>query len=483
VRAGARGARGAGGARGVLAIRNYRLFAGGQLISLTGTWMQLTAQDWLVLQLGGGGVELGAVLAAQFTPVLLLSLWAGVLADRYDKRRLLLLTQGAGAALSAVLAVLVATGTISLPLLLLLAALLGCAAALDTPIRQAFVVELVGPDLVSAGVALNSVTFNSARIIGPAVAGVLIASIGTAPVVAGNVASYLAVIAALVALRPQELRPVDRVRREPGQLRAGLAHVRHRPDLLLPIVLVGIVGTFGLNFPVTLPLLARQTFHGTAATYGLLTALVALGSVGGAVLATRRSSPTPRLVAGGALTFGVAEAAAGLMPNLLLTGILLVVTGATLLTMTTAANASIQIAAGDAMRGRVMALYILVFLGGTPVGAPLVGGLVHVAGPRAGLVAGGAACVVAALHVGWLLRRGQTVPLPATDGPQFSSQHPASSDALATSSTREAASRSASEAAEPRSPAASRPASLPTAQAGASLTGTARMPRASWRRT
>lgn len=475
--------RGARGARGVLAVRNYRLFAGGQLISLTGTWMQLTAQDWLVLQLGGGGVELGAVLAAQFTPVLLLSLWAGVLADRYDKRRLLLLTQGAGAVLSAVLAVLVATGTISLPLLLLLAALLGCAAALDTPIRQAFVVELVGPDLVSAGVALNSVTFNSARIIGPAVAGVLIASIGTAPVVAGNVASYLAVIAALVALRPQELRPVDRVRREPGQLRAGLAHVRHRPDLLLPIVLVGIIGMFGLNFPVTLPLLARQTFHGTAATYGLLTALVALGSVGGAVLATRRSSPTPRLVAGGALAFGVAEAAAGLMPNLLLTGILLVVTGATLLTMTTAANASIQIAAGDAMRGRVMALYILVFLGGTPVGAPLVGGLVHVAGPRAGLVAGGAACVVAALYVGWLLRRGQTVPLPATDGPQFSSQHPASSDALATSSTREAASRSASEAAGPRSPAASRPASLPTAQAGASLTGTARMPRASWRRT
>lgn len=460
----------AAGARGVLAVRNYRLFAGGQLVSLTGTWMQLTAQDWLVLQLGGGGVALGAVLAAQFTPVLLLSLWAGVLADRYDKRRLLLATQTSGAVLSGVLCVLVATGAISLPLLLVLAALLGCATAVDGPVRQAFVVEMVGPDLVGPGVALNSVTFNSARIVGPSVAGLLIAAVGTAPVLGINVVSYLAVLGALVAMRAGELRPARRLRREPGQLRAGLAYVRGRRELLLPIVLVGVVGTFGLNFPVTLALMARLTFHGTAATYGLLTSLVAVGSLAGAVLATRRSRPTPMLVAGAALAFGVAEAVAGLMPTLALTAVALVVTGATLLTMTTAANASVQLAAGEAMRGRVMALYILVFLGGTPVGAPLVGALVQAAGPRSGLVVGGAACAVSAIVVGLLLRR---------QAAQVSSQPPVWNEARATSSTREAASRSATDAAGPRSPTASSPASWPRAGAGAPVAGTTDTPRAS----
>ncbi len=360
----------------------------------------------------------------------------------------------------------------------MLAGLLGCASALDVPVRQSFVVEMVGPRLVSAAVALNSVTFNGARIIGPSVAGLMIAAVGTAPVLGINVLSYVAVLAALLAMRSGELQPVPRVPREPGQLRAGLAYVRGRPELLLPIVLVGVVGTFGLNFPVTLALLARRTFHGTAATYGLLTSLIALGSLAGAALATRRPHPTPMLVTGAALAFGCAEAAAGLMPTLPLTGAMLVVTGATLLTMTTAANASVQLAAGDAMRGRVMALYILVFLGGTPLGAPLVGALVQAAGPRSGLVAGGAASAATALGALLLLRRRQPGQ-PAAGSYRHVSSQPASTEARATSRAREAASRSATDAAEPRSPAASSPASLPTAAVGAAVTGTVRMPPAS----
>jgi MFS family permease len=427
-----------------LRVRNYRLFAGGQLVSLTGTWMQMTAQDWLVLELGGGGVGLGGVLALQFLPTLLFGLYGGVVADRVDKRRLLLVTQTCSGVLAAGLAVLVLTGAVTLPLVFVFAGLLGTANAFDTPARQAFVAEMVGSDLLPNAVALNSVTFNAARIVGPAVAGVLIGAVGTWPVFAVNSVSYVAVVSGLLAMRERELHPAKRSAREPGQFRAGVATIVGRRELLLPIVLVGIVGTFGLNFPVTLALMANQTFAGTAATYGAFTSSVAVGSLLGAVLATRRRRITFRLLVTAAVAFGAAEAVAGLMPTRLAFMALLVPTGAAVLTFTTAANATVQLAAGEQMRGRVMSFYILVFLGTTPLGAPLIGLLSQHFGARSGLVVGGLLCAGAALVVGLLLRREL---VDGTEPGQVSSQPPTSKEAEATSSTRAAASRSPSPAA------------------------------------
>lgn len=481
----------AGGSFRSLRVRNYRLFAGGQLVSLTGTWMQMTAQDWLVLQLGGGGLGLGGVLALQFLPTLLFGLYGGVVADRVDKRKLLLLTQTISGLLAAGMAVLVLTHAVDLPLVFVFAALLGTANAFDTPARQAFVGEMVGADLLPNAVALNSVTFNSARVVGPAVAGVLIGATGSGVVFGLNAVSYLAVVAGLLRMRVDELRPARPTHRAAGQFREGIRRVAAHREILLPIVLVGIVGTFGLNFPVTLALAARETFSGTAATYGLFTSTVAAGSLVGAVFATRRTSISFRLLLGSATVFGVAEAAAGLMPTRATFLLLLLPTGAAVLTFTTAANATVQLAAGEQMRGRVMSLYILVFLGTTPLGAPLIGLLSEHAGPRSGLVVGGALCAAAAAVVGLLLRRRPGGSGTAESGAataQTSSQPPTSKEVAATSSTRAAAMRSPTVAAGSALPAASAlsPASMPdsaTASAetlGASAgTDEAATPRAS----
>jgi MFS family permease len=444
-----------GGSFRSLRVRNYRLFAGGQLVSLTGTWMQMTAQDWLVLQLGGGGLGLGGVLACQFLPTLLFGLYGGVVADRVDKRRLLLLTQTSSGLLAAGMAVLVLTQSVNLPLVFVFAGLLGTGNAFDTPTRQAFVGEMVGGDLLPNAVALNSVTFNAARVVGPAVAGVLIGATGSGAVFGINALSYVAVVAGLLRMRVGELRPARPTRRGAGQFREGIRHIGGHREILLPIVLVGIVGTFGLNFPVTLALMARETFSGTAATYGLFTSTVAVGSLVGAVFATRRTSISFRLLLGAATVFGLAEAAAGLMPTRVTFLLLLLPTGAAVLTFTTAANATVQLAAGEQMRGRVMSFYILVFLGTTPLGAPLIGLLSEHAGPRSGLVVGGALCALAAGVVGLLMRRGSA---------QISSQVPTSNDADATSRTRAAASRSPTVAAGPAPPASATalsPASMP----------------------
>ncbi len=422
-----------------LRVRNYRLFAGGQLVSLTGTWMQMTAQDWLVLELGGGGIGLGGVLATQFLPLLFFGLYGGVVADRVDKRTLLLITQTSSGCLAAGMAVLVATGAVNLPLVFVFAALLGTSNAFDTPTRQAFVGEMVGAELLSNAVALNSVTFNSARIVGPAVAGVLIGALGTWPVFAVNAGSYVAVVAGLLLMRTRELYPLRRSAREPGQFRQGLRYILGNREILLPIVLVGVVGTFGLNFPVTLALMASKTFAGTAATYGSFTSTVAVGSLIGAAFATRRTRVSTRLLIGAAVTFGVAEAMAGLMPTKMLFLLLLVPTGAAVLTFTTAANATVQLASDEAIRGRVMSFYLLVFLGTTPLGAPLIGLLSEHAGPRSGLVVGGALCAASALVIAVLLRRATMAERRAA---QVSSQEPTWNDVAATSSTRAAASRS-----------------------------------------
>ncbi len=389
-----------------LRIRNYRLYASGQAISLTGTWMQRVAQDWLVLELSNSGTALGVVTALQFGPTLLFSLWGGVLADRYDKRRLLVLTQTAMASVALALGLLDVTGMVALWHVYLLAALLGIASALDVPVRQAFVVEMVGSDDLTNAVGLNSATFNSARIVGPAVAGVMINVIGTGWVFLTNAASTLAVIAGLLLMRTSELHRAPPLARAKGQLREGLRYVRSRPDLRLIMLLVFVIGTFGLNFQITLALIARDVFGRGAGSYGVLSAALAVGSLAGALLATRRRGrPRLRFLVVAAVLFGLLEIAVGAMPTYLAVAIALLPAGAAALSFTTAANTTVQLGVDPMVRGRVMALYLLCFMGGTPLGAPTIGLLADAFGPRAGLLGGGAVCVLCAAALGLLYAR------------------------------------------------------------------------------
>jgi len=391
-----------------LRIRNYRLFAAGQLVSLTGTWMQRVAQDWLVLELSGNsGTALGITTGLQFLPMLLFGLYGGVLADRYPKRRLLLIAQVAMGLLALTLGVLTVTGVVELWHVYALAFGLGVASVIDTPTRQAFAVELVGKEDLPNAVSLNSATFNAGRVLGPAIAGLLINVMGTGPVFLLNAASFLAVLVGLLRIRTDELHAAKRVPRAPGQLRDGLRYVRRRPELLWPIVLVAVIGTFGLNFQITTALVAKLVFHRGAGSYGLLGSALAFGSLFGALLSARRGVPRQRLLLGAALAFGLLEIAVGLMPTYHSFLLLLVPTGFAVLTFTTAANASIQLASSAAMRGRVMALYVLVFLGGTPVGAPVIGWLASSYGARWSLIGGGSISAVATLLVGWALLRAR----------------------------------------------------------------------------
>lgn len=390
-----------------LRVRNYRYFAGGQVVSLVGTWMQRIAQDWLVLDLSHGSpVALGVASALQFTPTLLFSLWGGVLADRYDKRRMLLAVQSGMGLCALVLGLLDVTRLVQLWHVYLLCFLLGCCSALDVPTRQSFVSELVGPDQVANAVGLNSMNFNAARIVGPSVAGLLIAGVGTGWVFLINAASFVGVIGGLLAMDPSRLFRGRRVARGRGQLREGLRYVRGQPVLIGVLALVFVVSTFGINFYLTLPLLARNVFGGGPSSYGLLTTVIAVGSLLGASLGARRvGRPRLRTVVGAALAFGVLETVSGLMPTLIATAVVLVPTGFFALAFTTAANASVQLSVLPSMRGRVMGLYMLLFLGGTPLGAPLLGLLGQKLGGRAPTVVGGAASVLAVLVVVLLLRR------------------------------------------------------------------------------
>ncbi|TDD83133.1 MFS transporter [Actinomadura rubrisoli] len=387
-----------------LRTRNYRLFAAGQVVSNTGTWMQRVAQDWLVLDLAhGSGTALGVTTGLQFLPLLLFGLWGGVVADRYPKRRVLMITQIAMGALALVLGVLAVTGTAQVWHVYVLAFGLGLATVVDNPTRQSFVIEMVGRRDLPNAIALNSATFNGARLLGPAVAGVLIAVLGTGPVFLVNAASFGAVLFGLYAMRQDELHPAAPVKRARGQLREGLRYVRGRRDLLLVLVLVGFVATFGMNFQMTTALVARQVFHTGASSFGLASSMLALGALIGALLAARRATrPRLRLLLSGALLFGVLEVATGLMPTYWSFLVLLVPTGIALMTFTTAANATMQLSVAPEMRGRVMGLYMFVFLGTNPLGAPAVGWMAEQFGPRLSIVLGGVVAVLTTLAVGVL---------------------------------------------------------------------------------
>jgi MFS family permease len=388
-----------------LRVRNYRLFFFGQLVSLTGTWMQQVGQDWLVLRLTDRALPLGITLALQFAPMLVLGAWAGVVADRLDKRRLLLATQAAMASLALVLGVLTATGAIRLWMVYVLALLLGCATAFDMPTRQAFVSEMVGPDRVTNAIGLNSAVFNSARVVGPAVAGVLIAAVGIAPAFLINAASYLAVIAGLLAMDPARLHRLPPVDRAEGQVRAGLRYVWANPVLRSTIALVAVVGALGLNYRVALPLLARFTFGGDASAYGALASIMAAGAVVGALAAARRGRPSRALLLGSVAVFGLLSFAAAAAPTLIAEAVVLAPLGVASMTFLATANSTLQLASSPEMRGRVMALYGLVFLGSTPLGGLLGGWMAGQFGPRSILLLSGVSSLAAAGLAAFLTRQ------------------------------------------------------------------------------
>lgn len=394
-----------------LSVRNYRLFATGQMVKLIGVWVMITAQDWLVLRLSGdSATALGVVTALQFIPVLLLTLYAGKLADRYDKRLILVVANGAWAALAVLLGALVFTGVVRLWHVFLFAALLGIANAIETPVRQAFVSELVGTALLPNALSLSAAIFNSARIVGPAVAGLAIAGFGEGPVFLLSTVLALSPVATLARIRPAELHreallPV--AERDAAKIADGLRYVRRRPDLVLPIALMAVIGMLGFNFPVTLAALAKVTFNTGAASFGLFTTALAGGALAGALAGSgRKGRPSAYVVLGAAIAFGVLETVAGFAPTFALVVVLLVPTGFFMVYFAQAANQRVQLGTDAAYRGRVMSLYILVFLGTTPVGAPVTGWWAERFGAPASVWAGGVISLVAGgLALLWQLRR------------------------------------------------------------------------------
>jgi MFS family permease len=395
-----------------LHIRNYRLFAGGQVVSLTGTWMGRVAQDWLVYHVltHNSSFALGFVTALQFVPTLFLGMYGGVLADRYSKRAMLVATQAAMGAISLLIGVLVVEHAVNLAGICALAVAFGIVSAIDIPIRQAFVVEMVGRDDLQNAVSLNSAVFNAARIVGPAMAGLLIDAVGTGPSFLLNALSYLAVIGSLLAMRRSELHLAPVVARSRGQWRAGLIYVRTRPELLMPIVLVGVVGTFGFNSQITNALMAQGVFHHGAGSYGLLSTAQAVGALGGALYgAQRRHRPRIRLLLIATVIFGTLGVASALVGSYLAFMLLLVPIGFSGILLAVSCNATVQLSADPQMQGRVMALYSTVFVGGTPFGSLLVGWIGSAAGPRWALIFGGAICAAAAVVIGIVYWRTQRI--------------------------------------------------------------------------
>jgi len=366
-----------------LAIRNYRLFFCGAIVSNIGTWMGRVAQDWLVLtQLTAhSSTALGTVTSLQFLPFLLFAPWTGVVADRFPKRRILLITQSVMALGFGLNAVLVINGTVQLWMVYLLALLTGCATAFDNPARQAFVSEMVGQDNVANAVGLNSASFNFGRLVGPGAAGLVIAWVGVGPAMAFNGISFAFVLAALLLMDPRKLMPAPLATGR-GRLREGLAYVRGRPDLLVILFLVFVLGTFGMNFQIANAVMATKEFGKGPTEYGVLGSVMAIGSLSAALMTARRRRPQMRLLFVSLAGFTVTTLALALAPGYVLFAVLLVPVGLCAMTAMTVANTMAQLTVDPAMRGRVMGLYMTIFIGGTPIGSPIVGWVGDTLGPR-----------------------------------------------------------------------------------------------------
>jgi MFS family permease len=397
-----------------LEIRNYRLYFGGQVVSLAGNWMQIVAELWLVLLLTGSGVAVGLATALQFSGILLFGAIGGALADRFDKRKLLMISQTGMAVPATVLFALTALGAVEAWMVFAVIALRGLVLAVDNPARQAFVIEIVGPDRVVNAVSLNSVLVHSARIVGPAIAGVIIALWGVAPCFGLNALSFAAMLVALVKMNPARIqRPHPD--RERGNIRQALRHIAGRAELRVPLLLMLVLSTVGFNFQVVIPLLADKVFDGQVSAYSLLMVAMGLGSITGALTVGTRSVVSRELITFAAIGFGVTALLAAAAPTLPLEMLSLALLGVCSVTFAAGINSGLQLAAAPEMRGRVMAVYSIVFLGSTVVGGPITGWLGEAVSPRAPLIAAGVAglAVAAGAFVAW----GDRYPgLPAAAG-------------------------------------------------------------------
>lgn len=398
-----------------LAQRNYRRYAAGHVCSVIGTWMQRIGQDWLVLELSGSAVALGISLACQFLPVLLFGVWAGVVVDRVDTRRLLLITQAAQAGLAVALAVLALTNTATLPVVYALALALGLVTTLDTPARQTFVAELVDEDNIVNAQSLNSVINNVGRLVGPAIAGIVIAVVGVGTTFVVNAVSFLAVLLGLLGMDAAEMRPSTRVRRGPGQARAGLRYVWQDRELRATTVLVAVVSIFGQNFRVVFPILAIDEFAGDASTYGWFTTALGAGAVAGALASAALTVVTPNRLRWLVVAFALVNAAVAVTPTLPLALAAIVLLGVVNIQINAVARAILQVGTEPSFQGRVMAIHVMVFMGGTPIGSLLFGVLCELAGSRAALALAGAACLLGVAALWRSLRRDSPPTMSSGD--------------------------------------------------------------------
>lgn len=404
-----------------LTVRNYRLFVTGQMLKLLGSWMQVTAQDWLVLQLTDNSAQaLGVVTAFQFTPTLLLTLYGGKLADRYDKRKLIIGANFVVSGLALFLGLLVATDHVTLHWIFFTAAVMGVVNAIEPPVRQSFVSEMVPQELLPNALSLSAATFNTARIIGPAIAGVAIDLVGLTPVFLVNTLAYVWPTIMILQMRTSELHRAPRATARDGRVREGLRYVWRRNDLRMPLLLLLVIGVAGFNFMLTLPLLAKNVFHTGASQFGLLTTALAVGALMGAFAGSgRRARPSVYVVLGAAVGFGALELVAGLSSSFLLTALLLIPTGFFMVYFAQATNQRIQLGTDAAYRGRVMAMFTLVFFGTTPMSAPLVGWIGQHLGPRVAVWGGGLlSLIIGIAALGYQLHRSgarirlRLLPLP-----------------------------------------------------------------------
>jgi MFS family permease len=379
-----------------LAVPNYRRYFIGQATSLIGTWMQMAAQSWLVLSLTGSATALGVIVALQTLPVLLLAPYGGVVADRVDKRRLMIALQSAMGLQALILGVLTITGEVRLWEIGVLAVVLGLNNAFEAPARQAFVLEMVGAETLRNAVSLNSVQVNVARAVGPAVAGVLIATAGLGECFLINAASFVAVVVSLISMERSALRPTPPTPRASGQLREGLRYAAATPEIAVPLLMMGLVGTLAYEFQVSLPVMARHAMHTGAEGYGFMTAAMGLGAIVGGLVVAARGHTGLRPVTIAALAFAVAVALAAVAPSLPVELIALALVGGASVSFMSTGNSTLQLASDPAMRGRVMALWFVALQGSTPIGGPLVGAIISLAGARTGLGVGGLACLLAA---------------------------------------------------------------------------------------
>ncbi len=398
-----------------LRVKNYRMFFAGQVVSWTGTWVQWVAQGWLVLRLTQSGLGLGLVTAIQWLPILLLGAWAGVVADRLDKRKLLIFTNASSAVLSLFLGLLTVTGVVTLWMVIVVALLLGVVTALDNPARQTFTMEMVGRSRLTNAVSLNTATFTTARVLGPAIAGITIATVGIGPCFLLNGISFVPVTLALLFMDRSQLRPSEQVARSKGQVREGLRYVRSVPVLKTLLVMMAVIGTLQYNFAVLLPVLAKETFAGDAGTLGLIGAAIGIGMFAGSMTNAAFGRSDRRVLLGAGFALGTFTVLAAAAPSLWTSVLLMVPLGAASMAFLATMNSTLQLTAADDMRGRVTAIYFVLFLGSTPIGAPIVGWLSEQFDPRVAFAFGGVATLLACVY-GLAKLPPLDAPAPEPDG-------------------------------------------------------------------